>query len=147
MIVTTKKLFSAAYGKYAIGAFNINNLEQTMGLFRGSLDSNAPFIIQISKGARSYTHKKMLEGLIRSADEIFPDAIFAVHLDHGDEGTCYDCINSGFYSSVMIDASHEPFDKNIEITRRIVDAAHAKNIAGEAELGHTGGVEENIWVE
>lgn len=146
MIVTTKKLFEAAYGKYAIGAYNINNLEQTMGLFRGNLDSQAPFIIQISKGARSYTHKKMLEGLIRSADEVFPEAIFAVHLDHGDEETCYDCINSGFYSSVMIDASHEPFEGNIATTKRVVDAAHAKGIVVEAELGQLGGVEEHISV-
>jgi fructose-bisphosphate aldolase class II len=144
MIVTTKKLFEAAYGKYAIGAYNINNLEQTMGLFRGCIDSKAPFIIQISKGARSYTHKKMLEGLIRAADEVFPEAIFAVHLDHGDEETCYDCINSGFYSSVMIDASHESFEKNAEITKRVVDAAHAKNIVVEAELGQLGGVEEHV---
>ena len=135
MIVTTKELFKAAYGKYAIGAYNINNLEQTMGLFRGNLDSEAPFIIQISKGARSYSNKLMLEGLIRSADQVFPQAIFAVHLDHGDEETCYDCINSGFYSSVMIDASAEPFDQNIAITRRVVEAAHAKGIVVEAELG------------
>ena len=147
MIVTTKKLFEAAYGKYAIGAYNINNLEQTMGLFRGCLDSQAPFIIQISKGARSYTHKAMLEGLIRSAEVVFPDAVFAVHLDHGDEETCYDCINSGFYSSVMIDASHHDFEKNIEITRRVVDAAHAKGIVVEAELGQLGGVEEHVKVD
>ncbi|MCJ7432584.1 MAG: ketose-bisphosphate aldolase [Anaerolineales bacterium] len=147
MIVTTKKLFEAAYGKYAIGAYNINNLEQTMGLFRGNLDSKAPFIIQISKGARSYTHKKMLEGLITSANEVFPDAIFAVHLDHGDEESCYDCINSGFYSSVMIDASHESFDKNIEATRRVVEAAHAKGLVVEAELGQLGGVEEHVSVD
>jgi len=146
MIVTTKKLFEAAYGKYAIGAYNINNLEQTMGLFRGNLDSQAPFIIQISKGARAYTHKKMLEALIRAADEVFPEAIFAVHLDHGDEETCYDCINSGFYSSVMIDASHEPFETNIAITRRVVEAAHAKGIVVEAELGQLGGVEEHVSV-
>jgi fructose-bisphosphate aldolase, class II len=147
MIVTTKKLFEAAYGKYAIGAYNINNLEQTMGLFKGNIDSQAPFIIQISKGARTYTHKNMLEGLIKAADEVFPDAIFAVHLDHGDEETCFDCIKSGFYSSVMIDASHEPFDKNIEITRKIVDAAHAKGIVVEAELGQLGGVEEHVAVD
>jgi fructose-bisphosphate aldolase class II len=146
MIVTTKKLFEAAYGKYAIGAYNINNLEQTMGLFRGNVDSKAPFIIQISKGARSFTHKLMLEGLIRAADQVFPDAIFAVHLDHGDEQTCYDCIDSGFYSSVMIDASHESFEKNIEITRRVVEAAHAKGIVVEAELGQLGGVEEHVKV-
>lgn len=146
MIVTTKKLFELAYGKYAIGAYNINNLEQAMGLFRGNVESKAPFIIQISKGARSYTHKKMLEGLIKSANEVFPEAIFAVHLDHGDEEACFDCIESGFYSSVMIDASHEEFDKNIEITKRIVDAAHARGIVVEAELGQLGGVEEHVSV-
>src|SRR5512136_1834940 len=147
MIVTTKKLFDLAYGKYAIGAYNINNLEQTMGLFRGCLDSKAPFIIQISKGARSYTHKLMLEGLIRSADQVFPDAVFAVHLDHGDEAACNDCINSGFYSSVMIDASHEDFENNIAIVKRVVDAAHAKGIVVESELGQLGGVEEHVKVE
>ena len=83
MIVTTAQLFKIAYGKYAIGAYNINNAEQTMGLFKGCLDSQAPFIIQISKGARKYTDKRMLEAIIRSAEQIFPEAVFAVHLDHG----------------------------------------------------------------
>ena len=147
MIVTTKKLFEHAYGKYAIGAYNINNLEQIVGLFRGNLQSQAPFIIQISKGARSYTDKRFLEGLIRSADDVFPEAIFAVHLDHGDEEACYDCIGSGFYSSVMIDASHESFEENIAITKRVVDAAHAKGIVVEAELGQLGGVEEHVKVD
>ncbi|MGH7996264.1 MAG: class II fructose-bisphosphate aldolase [Opitutaceae bacterium] len=147
MIVTTAQLFRHAYGKYAVGAYNINNAEQAMGLFRGCVDSQAPFIIQISKGARKYTDKRMLEAVIRSAGEIFADAIFAVHLDHGDEETCYDCIKSGFYSSVMIDASHEPFDRNAEISRRVVQAAHAKNLSVEAELGMLGGVEEDIKVE
>jgi fructose-bisphosphate aldolase class II len=146
MIVTTGKLFEHAYGKYAIGAYNINNLEQTMGLFRGCQQSQAPFIIQISKGARSYTHKKMLEALIRTADDIFPDVVFAVHLDHGDEKTCMDCIESGFYSSVMIDASHESFEGNIETTRRVVEAAHARGIVVEAEVGQLGGVEEHVAV-
>lgn len=146
MIVTTKKLFEAAYGKFAIGAYNINNLEQTMGLFQGNLQSQAPFIVQLSKGARSYSNKKMIESLIRAADETFPEAIFAVHLDHGDEETCYDCINSGFYSSVMIDASHEDFEGNITTTKRIVDAAHAKGLVVEAELGRLGGVEEHVKV-
>ena len=147
MIVTTKKLFEAAYGKYAIGAYNINNLEQTVGLFRGNLQSKAPFIIQLSKGARSYTNKLLLEGLIRSADEVYPEAVFAVHLDHGDEEACMDCIESGFYSSVMIDASHEDFETNIAITKRVVDAAHAKGIVVEAELGQLGGVEEHVKVD
>jgi len=147
MIVTTKELFENAYGKFAIGAYNINNLEQCMGLFQGCLDSQAPFIIQISKGARSYTHKAMLEYVIRASEEVFPGAIFAVHLDHGDEETCYDCIESGFYSSVMIDASHEDFDNNIAATHRVVEAAHAKGISVEAELGQLGGVEEHVSVD
>jgi len=158
VIVTTRELFEQAYGKYAIGAYNINNLEQAMGLFRGNLgklDSAeapvddavaAPFIIQISRGARSYTDKTMLEGLIRAADEVFPEAIYAVHLDHGTEEACYDCIDSGFYSSVMIDASHEDFDENIAITKRVVERAHAAGVVVEAELGMLGGVEEDISV-
>lgn len=147
MIVTTAELFKIAYGKYAIGAYNINNLEQTIGLFRGCVESQAPFIIQLSKGARKYADKRMLEAIIRTAEEMFPEAIFAVHLDHGDEETCYDCIDSGFYSSVMIDASHDPFEKNVEITKRVVERAHAKGLSVEAELGMLGGVEEDIAVD
>ncbi len=159
MIVTTKELFNHAYGQYAVGAYNINNLEQTVGLFRGNLgkkNSNeeatnpalsAPFIIQISRGARGFTDKRFLEGMIRAAEDVFPEAIFAVHLDHGTESVCYECIDSGFYSSVMIDASHETFDKNIEITRRVVDRAHDKGLSVEAELGMLGGVEEDIQVD
>ncbi|HEV7869020.1 MAG TPA: class II fructose-bisphosphate aldolase [Chthoniobacteraceae bacterium] len=147
MIVTTAQLYRVAYGKFAVGAYNINNAEQTMGLFKGCLASNAPFIIQLSKGARKYTDKRMLEAIIRSAEEIFPDAIYAVHLDHGDEETCYDCIDSGFYSSVMIDASHETFEENVAITKRVVERAHAKGISVEAELGMLGGVEEDIAVD
>ena len=144
MIVTTKELFKLAYGKYAIGAYNINNLEQTMGLFEGNVRSKAPFIVQLSKGARKYTHKKMLEAMMKTADEIFPDAIFAVHLDHGDEETCMDCIKSGVYSSVMIDASMFPYDENVKITKRVVDAAHAEGLVVEAELGQLKGVEEDV---
>jgi fructose-bisphosphate aldolase class II len=147
MIVTTAQLFKHAYGNYAVGAYNIDNAEQAMGLFRGCIQSQAPFIIQISKGARKYTDKRMLEAVIRAAETIFPEAIYAVHLDHGDEETCYDCIKSGFYSSVMIDASHEPFDQNVAITKRVVTAAHGKGISVEAELGMLGGVEEDIKVE
>src|ERR1700735_3885350 len=147
MIVTTAELYKVAYGKFALGAYNINNLEQTNGLFEGCKQSEAPFIIQLSKGARSYANKQMLEALIRAAEEIWPDSIFAVHLDHGDEATCYDCIDSGFYSSVMIDASHEDFDENIAITKRVVDRAHVEGLSVEAELGMLGGVEEDIVVE
>ena len=147
MIVPTRVLFGHAYGNYALGAYNINNLEQAMGLFNGNMQSQAPFIIQISKGARSYTDKRMLEAIIRTADEIWPEALFAVHLDHGDEQTCYDCIESGFYSSVMIDGSHLPFEENIAVTKRVVDAAHARGVSVEAELGMLGGVEEHIMVD
>ncbi|MFH0804962.1 MAG: ketose-bisphosphate aldolase [Patescibacteria group bacterium] len=146
MIISTKKLFEHAYGKYAVGAYNINNAEQIMGLFRGNLDSHAPFIIQISKGAREYTDKRLLETMIRTADQLFPEAIFAVHLDHGDEAACMDCIASGFYSSVMIDASAFPFDENVAATKRVVEAAHVRGISVEAELGQLGGVEEHVSV-
>jgi fructose-bisphosphate aldolase class II len=147
MIVTTKELFDIAYGRFAVGAYNINNMEQALGLFRGNLDSQAPFIVQISRGARKYANVKMIESIIRAAEEIYPDAIFAVHLDHGDEETAYDCIASGFYSSVMIDASQHPLDENIAITRRVVERAHAKGVSVEAELGMLGGVEEDVQVD
>ncbi len=147
MIVTTADLFKVAYGKFAVGAYNINNMEQALGLFEGHARAEAPFIIQISRGARAYAGVKMLENIIKAAEEMYPEAIFAVHLDHGTEEVCYECIDSGFYSSVMIDASHEPFEENIAITRRVVERAHAKGVSVEAELGMLGGVEEDIEVD
>ncbi|MBY0539249.1 class II fructose-bisphosphate aldolase [Patescibacteria group bacterium] len=147
MIVTTKELFAAAYGKFSIGAYNINNMEQILGLFRGNQQSKAPFILQISRGARKYAGKQILEALIRECDKMFPDVIFAVHLDHGDEDSAHDSIDSGFYSSIMIDASMESFEKNVEITKRVVDHAHEKGIRVEAEIGQLGGVEEHIAVD
>ena len=147
MIVPAAALYRLAYSRYAIGAYNINNLEQILGLFKGCIDSQAPFILQISKGARSYADKRMLEAIIRTAKEIYPEAVFAVHLDHGDEKTCYDCIESGFYSSVMIDDSHEPFKENVATTKRVVERAHPKGISVEAELGRLGGVEEHVKVD
>jgi fructose-bisphosphate aldolase class II len=147
MIVPTSELFRIAYGNFAIGAYNINNAEQAMGLFKGCLASQSPFVVQVSRGARKYTDKRMIEAIIRAAEQIFPDAIFAVHLDHGDEETCYDCIDSGFYSSVMIDASHAPFEENVAITSRVVARAHARGLSVEAELGMLGGVEEDIAVD
>ena len=147
MIVTTSDLFKLAYGNYAIGAYNINNMEQSLGLFRGAVEAKAPFIVQISRGARAYAGVRMLEGLLRAVEEMYPEAVFAVHLDHGDEETCYDCIDSGFYSSVMIDASHEPFEGNVATTKRVVERAHAKGVSVEAELGTLGGVEEDIKVD
>ena len=147
MIVTTAQLFKIAYGQYAVGAYNINNMEQALGLFQGHIQAQAPFIIQLSKGARKYANARVLEAIIRAVEAEYPEAIFAVHLDHGDEQTCYDCIDSGFYSSVMIDASHEPFAENVATTRRVVERAHAKGISVESELGMLGGVEEDIKVD
>lgn len=147
MIVTTADLFKVAYGHFAVGAYNINNMEQALGLFQGAIQAQAPIIVQLSKGARKYAGVKMLESILRAVEEMHPQVIFAVHLDHGDEETCYQCIDSGFYSSVMIDASHEPFEKNVAITRRVVERAHAKGLSVEAEIGMLGGVEEDIRVD
>lgn len=147
MIVTTADLFRVAYGQFAVGAYNINNMEQTLGLFRGHVEAQAPFIAQISRGARKYAGVPMLEAMIRAGEAMFPEAIFAVHLDHGDEKTCYECIESGFYSSVMIDASHHPFEKNLATTRRVVERAHARGVSVEAELGMLGGVEEHVRLD
>jgi len=147
MIVSTDALFRPAYGKYAIGAYNINNMEQALGIFLGHMNAQAPFIIQLSKGSRKYAGIPMIEAIIRAAEQLYPEAIYAVHLDHGDEATCYACIDSGFYSSVMIDASHASFEENVAITRRVVERAHAKGLSVEAELGMLGGVEEDITVD
>lgn len=147
MIVTTAALYRIAYGDFALGAFNVNNMEQVLGLFEGHQRARAPFIVAISRGGRRYAGARMLEAIIRAASERYPELVFAVHLDHGDEATCYDAIDSGFYSSVMIDASHEPFEENVAITRRVVERAHQAGISVEAELGVLGGVEEDIAVD
>ena len=147
MIVTTSDLFEHAYGKYAVGAYNINNMEQAIGLFEGNAMAEAPFIVQISKGSRGYAGVIMIQSIILAAEQMYPNNVFAVHLDHGDEQTCYECIESGFYSSVMIDASHYDLRKNIDITKRVVDVAHDKGISVEAELGMLGGVEEDIQID
>src|SRR5256714_12824734 len=101
MIVTTAQLYKVAYGKFAVGAYNINNMEQCLGLFRGNVQSKAPFIIQPSTGARKYADKRMLEAIIRKAEGMLPEAILADHLAHADEEACYDCIASGLSSSAM----------------------------------------------
>jgi fructose-bisphosphate aldolase class II len=147
MIVTTGALYQIAYGEFALGAYNVNNMEQVLGLFEGHQRAGAPFIVAISRGARKYAGARMLEAIIRAAAERYPELVFAVHLDHGDEETCYDAIASGFYSSVMIDASHFEFDENVAITRRVVERAHEAGISVEAELGLLGGVEEDIAVD
>src|SRR5438445_13450969 len=107
MIVTTAQLYKVAYGKFAVGAYNINNMAQCLGLFRGNVQSKAPFISQLSKGARKYADKRMLEAIVRTAEGMFPEAIFAVYLGHGGGDACYDCIASCFSSSVRVEGRQE----------------------------------------
>lgn len=137
-----KPLLQAAHGQWALGAFNVCNLEQVHGLFRGATEARAPIIVQFTRVMRDYAHPLMLEHLLRAAEEIYPAVPFAVHHDHGDEASCAAAIASGHYSSVMIDASHLPFEETIVTTRRVVERAHTRGIAVEAELGQLKGVEE-----
>ncbi len=137
----TKELFARALkGRYALGAFNINNMESLQAIIEACEEERAPVMLQISKGARSYANPVYLRKLIEAAVSVSNIPI-AVHLDHGDSfDLCKDCIDEGF-TSVMIDASHEPFDKNIEICRRVVEYAHKHNCVVEGELGHLVGAQ------
>ncbi|MSU61862.1 MAG: class II fructose-bisphosphate aldolase [Pedosphaera sp.] len=146
MRLATLELLRTAYGRYAMGAFNVSNMEQIHGLFRGAARARSPIIVQFTRVIRSYGNPAMLEGMIRAAEGIYPEVDFAVHLDHGDEESCLDAIRSGQYSSVMIDASHFPFEQNVETTRRVVDKAHAAGISVEAELGLLKGIEDDMTV-
>jgi fructose-bisphosphate aldolase class II len=134
----------AAYGQYALGAFNVCNLEQIHGLFRGAQAAHAPIIVQFTGVIRAYADWRMLERMLQAAEEIYPEVVFAVHLDHGNEASCQEAIQSGYYSSVMIDASHLPFYRNVAVTRGVVEQAHAHGIAVEAELGQLKGIEEGM---
>jgi fructose-bisphosphate aldolase class II len=147
MKVTTDKLFKECYGKYAIAAVNVFTMEQVLGLFAAAQQSRSPFIVQTTPVARNYAHATMLMGMINAAARMYPDTVYAVHLDHGVEDHAMDAIASGEYTSVMIDASHEEFENNIAITKKIVDAAHQKGISVEAELGVLSGVEDDIAIE
>src|SRR5260221_5809400 len=121
MRFATLDLLRYAYGNYALGAFNVSNLEQIHGLFRGAVRARAPFIVQFTRLMRDYAHPVMLEQLLRGAETNCPNAVFAVHHDHGDEASCADALASGHYNSVMIDASHLPFEENVRTTRRVVE--------------------------
>jgi len=147
MRVSTQELLQAAYGQYALGAFNVCNLEQVHGLFRGATEARAPVIVQFTRVMRDYAHPLMLEHLLCGAEMIYPGVTFAVHHDHGDEASCADAIASGHYSSVMIDASHLPFEQNVAATQRVVEMTHRRGIAVEAELGQLKGVEDEMSVE
>lgn len=137
----TKDLFAKALrGKYAIGAFNVNNMELLQAIVEACEEEKAPVMLQISKGARQYANPVYLKKLIEAAVSLSNIPI-AVHLDHGDTfELCKDCIDEGF-TSVMIDASHEPFDKNVEICRKVVEYAHKHNCVVEGELGHLVGAQ------
>lgn len=144
MRISAKYLFEKAYGKFCIPAINISNPEQVHGLFSTSQKFQAPFIIQTTPAAREYAHPTMLLNYIKAAAEIYPDVVYAVHIDHGFESHIHDAISSGEYTSVMIDASHDPLEKNIERTKEIIALAHPKNISVEAELGVLSGIEDDL---
>ncbi len=145
-LVTTKEMFEKAYkGGYAIGAFNVNNMEIVQGITEAAAELNAPLILQVSKGARSYANHTYLMKLVEAAvaETGLP---IALHLDHGDSfDICKSCIDGGF-TSVMIDASSKPFEENIEITRKVVEYAHDHGVVVEAELGTLAGIEDEVNV-
>jgi fructose-bisphosphate aldolase class II len=145
-LVTSKEMFEKAYnGGYAIGAFNVNNMEIIQGITEAAKECNAPVILQVSKGARAYANRTYLVKLVEAA-VIETGLPIVLHLDHGDSfETCKSCIDDGF-TSVMIDASSKPFEENIEITRKVVEYAHAHGVVVEAELGTLAGVEDDVKV-
>ena len=145
-LVNSKDMFKKAYeGGYAIGAFNVNNMEIVQGIVEGATAENAPLILQVSAGARKYANHTYLMKLIEAAVETSGLPI-VVHLDHGpDFETCKSCIDGGF-TSVMIDGSHLPFEENIKLTRRVVEYAHERGVTVEGELGRLAGVEDDIKV-
>jgi len=146
MLVSTNELFRNCYGKYGIAAVNVWDMEQIHGLFSAAQKANSPFIVQTTPVARNYASPKMLIAMISAAAKIYPKTVFAIHLDHGNAEHAFKSIDSGDYTSVMIDASHEPFQKNIAITKEVVEKAHQKNISVEAELGILSGVEDDLVV-
>ena len=145
-LVTTKKMFKDAYeGGYAIGAFNVNNMEIIQGITEAAKKLNAPLILQVSKGARAYANHTYLVKLVEAAEKETGLPI-ALHLDHGpDFETCKSCIDGGF-TSVMIDGSHLPYEENVALTKKVVDYAHAHGVVVEGELGQLAGIEDDVNV-
>ena len=146
-LVTTTEMFKKAYdGGYAVGAFNVNNMEIVQGITEAAQELKAPLILQVSKGARAYANHTYLVKLVEAAVIECPDIPIALHLDHGpDFETCKSCIDGGF-TSVMIDASSKPFEENIEITKKVVEYAHDHGVVVEAELGTLAGIEDDVKV-
>lgn len=147
-LVTSKEMFKKAYdGKYAIGAFNVNNMEIIQGITEAASELRSPVILQVSKGARQYANHTYLVKLVEAAIELYPDIPICLHLDHGDSfELCKSCIDGGF-TSVMIDLSSKTFEENVEETKRVVDYAHDKGVVVEAELGTLSGIEDEVKVE
>lgn len=147
-LVTTTEMFKkACEGGYAVGAFNVNNMEIIQGITDACAENNSPVILQVSKGARSYANHTYLMKLVEAATINYPDLPIALHLDHGpDFETCKACIDGGF-TSVMIDGSSLPFEENIALTKQVVDYAHAHGVVVEAELGTLAGIEDDVVVE
>ena len=145
-LVDTKEMFKKAYeGHYAVGAFNVNNMEIIKGIVEAAIQEKAPLILQVSAGARKYAKHIYLTKLVEAAVEDTGLPI-CLHLDHGaDFEICKDCVDGGF-TSVMIDGSKYPFEENIELTKRVVDYAHSKGVVVEAELGKLAGVEDAVKV-
>jgi len=145
-LVTSKELFKDAYEKgYAIGAFNVNNMEIIQGIVSAAKEEKSPLILQVSAGARKYANPIYLKKLVEAAVED-TDLPIVLHLDHGEDfDICKQCIDDGF-TSVMIDASHLPFAENIALTKKVVDYAHPRGVVVEAELGKLAGIEDNISV-
>ena len=146
-LVNTKEMFKKAYsGGYAIGAFNVNNMEIVQGITEACMEQKSPVILQVSKGARSYANHTYLIKLVEAAVQECPEIPIALHLDHGDSfELCKSCIDGGF-TSVMIDASSKPFEENIALTRKVVEYAHDHGVVVEAELGTLAGIEDEVNV-
>lgn len=144
-LMTTKPMFDLAYnGGFAIGAFNVNNMEITQGIIEACAAEQSPLILQVSKGARKYANYRYLRHIIAAAVEEHPELPIAIHLDHGDTvDLVQTCINDGF-TSVMIDGSHHDYEHNVELTKKATDLAHAHGVTVEAELGMLGGIEEDV---
>ena len=146
-LVTTTEMFKKAYdGGYAIGAFNVNNMEIVQAITEACKEEKSPVILQVSKGARAYANHTYLVKLVEAAVIECPEIPIALHLDHGDSfETCKSCIDGGF-TSVMIDASSKSFEENIAITRKVVEYAHDHGVVVEAELGSLAGIEDEVNV-
>ena len=146
MLVSPSLLYKHCYGHYAIAAVNVFTMEQVHGLFAAAQKAQAPIIVQLTPAARNYATPTMLMAMIDAAAVIYPEVVYAVHLDHGTEPHAFDAIDNG-YTSVMIDASHDTFEMNISRTKSVVEKAHTKGVVVEAELGVLSGVEDDMSID